>query len=130
MPISTFWKLCQAMFDASGNALDKFSKEWTTLKAYRGGIIKQLGTRMIKYKWNYQKWMFLVHIVDAEGPTLLGLKTLRHMGIFSKCPRVCIETIDLHSVNLALASKQPKEGGWCQNLSEYQNTVSEVSKVG
>ena len=130
MLISTFRKLCPAMFDANGNALDKFSKKWTILRAYGGGIIKEFGTRMIKCKWNCQKWVFLFHIVDAEGPTLLGLKTLRHMGLFSKHPRVYIETIDLHSMNLVLASKQPKEGEDGQNLSEYQTTVSEVPKVG
>ena len=52
------------------------------------------------------------------------------MGIFSKHPRVYIETIDLHSMNLVLASKQPKEGEDGQNLSEYQTAVSEVPKVG
>ena len=74
--------------------------------------------------------MFLFHIVHAEGPTLLGLKTLRHMGIFSKHPRVYIETIDFYSINIALASKQPKEGEDGQNLSEYQHTDSEVPRVG
>ena len=73
--------------------------------------------------------MFIFHIVDAEGPTLLGLKTLRHMWIFSKHPRVYIETNDLHSRNLVLASKQPKEGEDGQIMSEYQTTVSEVPKV-
>ena len=33
-------------------------------------------------------------------------------------------------MNLVLASKQPKEGEDGQNLSGYQNTVSEVPKVG
>ena len=130
MPISTFRKLCSAMFDANENALDEFSKEGTTLRAYGGGIIKQVGTRMIKCKWNYQKWVFLFHIVDTEGPSLLVLKMLRHMGIFSKHPRIYIETIDLHSMSLVLATKQPKEGEDSQNLSEYQTTVSEVPKVG
>ena len=72
----------------------------------------------------------LFHIIDAEGPTLLGLKTLRHMGIFSKHLRVYIETIDLQSMNLVLDSKQPKGGKDGQNLSDYQNTVFEVPKVG
>ena len=66
----------------------------------------------------------LFHIIDAEGPTLLGLKTLGHMGMFSKHHRVYIETTDLCCMNLVLASKQPKEGEDGQNLSEYQNTVS------
>ena len=47
MPISSFRKLFPAMFDANGNALDKFSKEQTILRAYGGGIVKQFGTRMI-----------------------------------------------------------------------------------
>ena len=110
MPISTFRKLCPAMFDTNGNVLHEFNKDWTTLRAYGGGINKHFGTRMIKCKWNYQKWVFLFHIVNAEGPTFLGLKTLIHMGIFSKHPRVYFEIIDLHSMNLKLASKQPKEG--------------------
>ena len=130
MPISAFRKLGPAMFDANGNTLDEFNKNWTILRAYGSGIIKQCGTRMIKYKWNNQKWLFLFHIIDAEGPTLLALKILRHMGIFSKHPRVYIKTIDLHFMNLALASEQHKEGEDGQNLSEYQNTISEVPKVG
>ena len=52
------------------------------------------------------------------------------MGIFSKHPRVYIDTIDLHFMNLALASKQPKDGKDDQNLNEYHITVSEVPKVG
>ena len=86
MPISTFRKLFPAMFDANGNTLEKFSKGWTTLRAYGSGSNKQFGTRMIICKWNYQKWVFLFHIVDAEGPTLLALKTLRHKGIFRNIP--------------------------------------------
>ena len=77
-----------------------------------------------------QKWVFLIHIVDAESPTLLMLNTLRHMGIFSKHPRVYIETIDLHSMNLVLASIQPKEGQDGKNQSGYQTTISEVPKFG
>ena len=52
------------------------------------------------------------------------------MGIFSTHPRVYIETTDLHSMNLTLASKQPKARKDDQNPSEYQNTVSEVPQVG
>ena len=110
MPISTFRNLCPAMFDANGNVLDELNKDWTTLRAYGGGIIQQFGTGMIKCKWNNQKRVFLFHIIDAESSTLLGCKILRHMGIVSKHPRVYIETTDLHSMNLALASKQPKGG--------------------
>ena len=50
MQISTCRKLCPAMFDANGNVLDKFTKEWTTLRAYGGSIIKQFGSKMIKCK--------------------------------------------------------------------------------
>ena len=34
MLISTFEKLCPAMFDANGNALDEFNTDWTTWRAY------------------------------------------------------------------------------------------------
>ena len=131
MPVSIFRKLCPDMFDAKGKALEKFNGDWTTLTAYGGGIIKQFGVRMLKCYWNNKKWVILFHIVDAEGPILLGLKTLRQMGIFSKHPRVFIETIDIHSTNAGLARQQLKEGEEDgHNQSEYQSIASEVPKVG
>ena len=47
-----------------------------TLTAYGGGLIKQFRVRIIKCIWNNQKWKLLFHIVDWQGPVLLGLKSL------------------------------------------------------
>ena len=50
------------------------------------------------------------HIVDAEGPVLLSLSTMRCMGLFTKHPAVYIETIDIHSVqDLARCAKDKVE---------------------
>ena len=96
------------------------------LTGFGGGIIKQLGVRII---WNKQKWKLVFHIVDAQGPILLGLKTLRHIGIFTKHPRVYIETIGIHSTNPGLAS-QLKEGENDQTKSKYCNIALDAPKVG
>ena len=112
MPISTFRKLCPAMFDSSGKPLEKLSADWTTLTAYGGGIIKQLEVRVIKYIWNNEKWKLPFHIVDTTVPILLGLKLWRHMGLLKKHPRVFTETMDNHSTNPGLANQQLGGGGW------------------
>ena len=55
--------------DFIGKALGKF--DWTTLTAYDGAIIKQVGLSVIKGIWNNRKWKFIFH-TDAQGPVLLG----------------------------------------------------------
>ena len=130
MSLYVFGKLCPAMFDSSDKALKKLDADWITLTAYGGRKMRQLGVRIIKCFWNNQKWKFLFHIVDATGPTLLGLKTLRHMEIFVKHPMVHIVTIDIHFIiQHRLPSQQIKKGEDGENQSEYQ-VASEVLKVG
>ena len=92
MPISSYRKSCPAVFDVSGNALDKFSKEWTTLRVYRGGIIKQFRKGMIKCKWNYQKWVLLFYIVDAESQTLARVEDPETNGDIQQTSQsVCLD---------------------------------------
>ena len=129
MPIFDFRKLCPAMFDCSGKALKKLDAVWTTLTAYGGSKIRQFGVRIIKCFWNNQKQKFLFHIVDATGPILLGLKTLRCIVIFVKHPMVYIETIDIHSmIQHRLACQQIKKGEDDGNQTKYQ-VASEVPKL-
>ena len=45
--------------------------------------------------WNTQYWGILFHIVETQGPILLGLNAMRKFGLFTKHPRICIETVDL-----------------------------------
>ena len=130
MPIHVFRKLCPAISNSTGKAPKKLDADWTTLTAYGGSKIRQFGVRIIKCFWNNQKWKFFFHIVDATGPILLGLKTLRCMRIFVKHPMVYIETIDIHSIiQHRLANQQIKKGEDEENQAEYQ-VASEVPKVG
>ena len=54
---------------------------------------------------------------------LLGLKALRHMGIFLKYPKVYIGTIDINPmIQHRLASQQIKKGEDEENQTEYPGT--------
>ena len=78
---------------------------------------------------HFQKWKFIFHFVDTSGPILLGLKTLRHMGIFVKHPMMYIETCDIHSmIKCRLASQQLEKEERDENQTKYQ-IASEVPKV-
>ena len=107
-PFSFFRRLCPAVFDSNGKALEKLNSGWTTLKAYGGAIIRQLGLRVIKGIWNNKKWKLIFHTVNAQVQVLLRLRTMKQMGIFIKHPMACIESIDLHSKQAVLSSQLKK----------------------
>ena len=90
MPISVFRRLCPAVFDFTGKAVEKFDFDWTKLIAYGSATIKQIGVRVIKDIWNNKKWNLIFHIVDVQGLLLLGFRTLGQMGILKKHPMVCV----------------------------------------
>ena len=69
----------------------------------------QYGTRLIKAFWNNQYWGMLYHIVETQGPILLGLNTMRKFGLFSKHPRISRETVDLFPSTQNLARGEAKE---------------------
>ena len=97
-------------FDSSGNSIVGFQDDQTTLKGYGGVLIKQYGVRVINSVWDKKLMKMVFHIVDAEGPVLLSLSTMRCMGLFTKHPAVYIETIDIHSVQyLARCAKDKVE---------------------
>ena len=50
--------------------------------------IQVVWVRKIKGIWNNKKWKFIFHIVDAQGPVLLGLKIPGDIGLFMKTPIV------------------------------------------
>ena len=51
----------------------------------------------------------LFHIVETQGPILLGLKTMWKFGLFTKHPRINIETVDLFPSTQNLARCEAKE---------------------
>ena len=64
---------------------------------------------MIKAFWNNPYWGMLFHIVENQGPILLGLNTMRKFGLFTKHPRISIETVDLFASTQNLARCEAKE---------------------
>ena len=80
-----------------GKPIGGYGQERTTLRGYNGKLIQQYGVRVIVSYLNNQYWNILFHMVNAQGLILLGLNTLKKMGLFTKHPRVSIETVDLYS---------------------------------
>ena len=51
----------------------------------------------------------LFHIVETQGPILLGLSTMRKFGLFTKHPSISIDTVDLFASTQNLARCEAKE---------------------
>ena len=51
----------------------------------------------------------MFHSVETQGPILLGLNAMRKFGLFTKYPRVSIETVDLFPSTQNLARHETKE---------------------
>ena len=51
----------------------------------------------------------LFHIVETQGPILLGFNTMRKLGLFTKHPRISMETVDLFPSTQNLARCEAKE---------------------
>ena len=100
MPLAAYKLINPSELDKDNRPIRGFGQDRTTLRGYSGNIIKQYGTRLIKAFWNNKYWAILFHIVDTQGPILLGLNAMRKFGLFTKHPRISIETVDL------FASKQ------------------------
>ena len=73
-------------FDDTGISLVGFSNDRTTLKAYNGKTIQQRCDRALNCQWDNKLVKPIFHFVEAKGPILLGLTTLRRMGLFWETP--------------------------------------------
>ena len=96
MHLSIYQYINPSEFDEQGKPIDGHGHYRTILKDYNGNPIQQYGIRVILGKWNHQCWRFVFYIVEAEGPILLGLSTVRKMGLFMSHPRVSTETTDIN----------------------------------
>ena len=85
-------------FIAAGNPLVWFSNDRITLKANGGKTIQQYGVRALNWQWDNKLIKPIFHTVEAKGPILLGLTTLRTRGLFQKHPKIFIEWIDIHQI--------------------------------
>ena len=122
-------KVNPSEFDEAGNSLAGFSNDKTTLKAYGGKTIQQYGVRVINCQWNNKCIRPIFHIVEAKGPILLGLTTLRKMGLFHKHPRVFIEHIDIHQVQQNNLARCVTDGGMSDNNANGHSSVSDAEQV-
>ena len=91
MSLDDYKKVNPLEFEEAGNSLVGFHNDRTTLKAYGGKTIQQFSVRDLNCQWDNKLIKPIFHIVEAKGPILLTLTTLRKMGLFQKHPRVFIE---------------------------------------
>ena len=107
--------------------LEKFYKDWTNLVAYGGSIIKQIGLKPVACKWRKINFVTNFHIVYAEDhPVLLGLSTLRYLGLFYKHLLMFIEAVKVRPVHMIKRSDTQTKEGTLQDLER----PLEVPKVG
>ena len=113
------------MFD-----LKKFDFNWATLTAYgRCHHEAAWGKSNQKTSGIIKKMEIYLHIVDTQVPVLLELRNLRQMGILSKNPKVCIETVDLH-IHTSSIAQWSKRGESGQPEWRTGEASPEVPKVG
>ena len=109
MPLAAYKLINPSEFDKDNKPVGEFGQDRTTLRGYSGNIIKQYGARLIKAFWNNRYWGILFHIVETQQLILLGLNAMRKFGLFTKHPRISIETVDLFPSTQNLARCEAKE---------------------
>ena len=72
MSLSTYKSINPCDFDKDGNPTGNFQRASTGLKSFGGRQIQQYGIKAIKCVWDKKLWLLSFHIVDAEGPILIG----------------------------------------------------------
>ena len=122
MPLAPYKLINHSEFDKDNKPIGGFGQDRTTLRGYSGNVIKQYGTRLIKAFWNNKYWGIFFHIVETQGPILLGLNAMRKFGLFKKHPRISKETVDLFSGTQNLARYEAKE------VTASQSTVGPVTE--
>ena len=64
--------------------------------------------------------------MEAKGPILFGLPTLRRIGLFQKHSRVFRESIDIHQIQKGNLDRCVAGGGMSGNNANEQNSVSDA----
>ena len=126
MSLDDYQKVTPSKFDEVGNSLVGFINDRTTLKAHGGKTIQQYGVWVLNCQWDNKLIKPIFHIVEAKGPILLGLPTLRKMGLLQKHPRVFIESIDIHLIQKDNLARCVTGGSMSNNNANEQNSVSDA----
>ena len=96
-------------FDKQSKPIDGHGQDKTILKGYIGNLIQEDGIKVILGKWNNQSWRFVAQVVESQEPILIGLNTMRKMGIFTRHPEVSTESTDIHQEQQNQARCDPME---------------------
>ena len=88
MSSSTYKSINPSDFDKDGNPTGNFQRASTGLKSFGGRQIQQYGIKTIKCFWDRKLWLLNFHIVDAEGPILIGLGTMLKLDMIQFHPQV------------------------------------------
>ena len=103
MSLSTYKSINPSDVDKDGNPIGNFQRASTGLKSFRGRQIQQYGIKTIKCVWDKKLWLLNFHIVDAEGPILIGLGTMLKLDMIQFHPQVHISCIDINTIQPSLA---------------------------
>ena len=98
MSFSTYRSIHLSDFDKDGNPTGNFQRACTRLKSFGGRQIQQYGVKTIKCVWDKKLWLLNFHIVDAEGPILIGLGTMLKLDMIQFHPQVHISCIDINAI--------------------------------
>ena len=105
MSLSTYKSINPSDFDKDGNTTGNFQRSSTGLKSFGGRWIQQYGIKTIKCVWDKKLWLLNFHIVDAEGPILIGLGTTLKLEMIQFHPQVHISCIDINTIQPSLARR-------------------------
>ena len=109
MSLSTYKSINPSDFDKDGNPTGNFQRANTGLKSFGGRLIQQYGIKTIKCVWNKKLWFLNFHIVDANGPILIGLGTMLKLDMIQFHPQVHISSIDIRAIQPSLARQGKKD---------------------
>ena len=111
--------------DDARNSLVGFDNDRTILKVYGGKTIKQYGVRALNCQRDNKLIKPIFHIVESKRCILLGLTTLRRMGLFQKHTRVFIESIDIYQIQQDNLARCITDG----DMSDNDNNANEQNSV-
>ena len=84
LPVRLLRIIAPEKFDDEGNPKpEALEKNEAVLSAYRGSIIKQLGTINIPCKYIEKKINCIFYVKDTPGPAILGLKACTALKLIS-----------------------------------------------
>ena len=109
MSLNTYKSINPSDFDKDGNPTGNLQKASTGLKSFGGRQIQQYGIKAIKCVWDKKLWLLNFHIVDAEGPILIGLGTMLKLDMIQFHPQVNISSIDIKAIQPSLARQGKKD---------------------